>query len=46
MIRTRPAENVQVLLRDGGGCYLTSLSQVNGEDYKLTGLCRWPLPRS
>ena len=31
------AENVQVLLRDGGGCYLTSLSQVNGEDYKLTG---------
>lgn len=31
------AENVQVLLRDGGGYYLTSLSQVNGEDYKLTG---------
>lgn len=34
------AENVQVLLRDGAGSqsyYLTDLSQVNGEDYKLTG---------
>lgn len=34
------AENVQVLLRDGDGSqgyYLTDLSQINGEDYKLTG---------
>ena len=34
------AENVQVLLRDGTGSrsyYLTDLSQVNGEDYQLTG---------
>ena len=34
------AENVQVLLRDstsGQGYYRTDLSQVNGEDYKLTG---------
>lgn len=34
------AENVQVLLRDGTGSqgyYLTGLSQINGEDYKLTG---------
>ena len=34
------AENVQVLLRDstdGQSYYLTSLSQVNGEDYRLTG---------
>jgi len=34
------AENVQVLLRDdtnGRGYYLTDLSQINGEDYKLTG---------
>lgn len=34
------AENVQVLLRDGTssrGYYLTDLSQVNGEDYRLTG---------
>ena len=36
----RIAENVQVLLRDSAsswGYYLTDLSQVNGEDYKLTG---------
>ncbi len=34
------AENVQVLLRDstsGQGYYRTDLSQVNSEDYKLTG---------
>ena len=34
------AENVQVLLRDGTGSqgyYLTDLSQINGQDYKLTG---------
>lgn len=34
------AENVQVLLRDSTGSrtyYLTDLSQVNGEDYTLTG---------
>lgn len=31
------AESVQVLLRDGGGYYLTDLSQINAEDYKLTG---------
>lgn len=31
------AEDVQVLLRDGGNCYLTDLSRVNGEDYALTG---------
>ncbi len=34
------AENVQVLLWDGlssGAYYLTKLSQINGEDYKLTG---------
>lgn len=34
------AENVQVLLRDSTssqGYYRTDLSQVNGEDYKLTG---------
>lgn len=31
------AEDVQVLLQDGGGYYLTALSQVNGEDYRLTG---------
>lgn len=34
------AEDVQVLLRDGAGSrayYLTDLSQVNGEAYKLTG---------
>lgn len=32
------AEDVQVLLRDSaGGCYLTGLSQVNAEDYALTG---------
>lgn len=34
------AENVQVLLRDstgGQGYYLTDLSQVNAEDYTLTG---------
>lgn len=34
------AEDVQVLLRgDTGsqGYYLTDLSQINGEDYKLTG---------
>lgn len=32
-------EGVQVLLRDSGGqgYYLTDLSQINGEDYKLTG---------
>ena len=36
----RIAENVQVLLRDSAsswGYYRTDLSQVNGEDYKLTG---------
>lgn len=34
------AENVQVLLRDNNssqGYYLTELSQINGEDYRLTG---------
>ena len=34
------AENVQVLLRDGSGSrgyYQTDLSQINGEDYTLTG---------
>ena len=34
------AENAQVLLKDGlssSGYYLTDLSQINGEDYKLTG---------
>ena len=34
------AEDVQVLLRDGAGSrsyYLTDLSQVNGEEYTLTG---------
>lgn len=34
------AENVQVLLREGSGSqgyYLTDLSQINTEDYKLTG---------
>ena len=34
------AEDIQVLLRDstgGQGYYLTELSQVNGEDFKLTG---------
>ena len=34
------AENVQVLLRDstvGNDYYLTSVSAINGEDYKLTG---------
>lgn len=31
------AENVQVLLRDGGNYYLTDLSQINIEDHKLTG---------
>ncbi len=34
------AEDVQVLLRDGtgsSGYYLTDLSQINGEDYRLTG---------
>lgn len=34
------AEDVQVLLRDsaaGGSYYLTGLSQINGEDYRLTG---------
>jgi len=34
------AENVQVLLWDGlssGAYYLTNLSQINGEDYQLTG---------
>lgn len=32
------AENVQVLLRDGtGSYYLTDLSQVNSEEYTLTG---------
>lgn len=34
------AENVQVLLRDstvGSGYYSTSISEINGEDYKLTG---------
>lgn len=34
------AEDVQVLLRDGAGSrsyYLTGLSQVNGEEYTLTG---------
>ena len=33
----RVAENVQVLLRDGGSYYLTDLSRVNGEEYKLAG---------
>ena len=34
------AENVQVLLRDSAdsqGYYLTDLSRINGEDYRLTG---------
>ncbi len=31
------AEDVQVLLRDGSGYYLTALSQINGEEYALTG---------
>jgi len=36
----RVSEGVQVLLRDGtgsSGYYLTDLSQINGEDYQLTG---------
>lgn len=36
------AENAQVLLRDSTssqGYYLTDLSQVNAEDYQLTGWC-------
>ena len=31
------AEDVQVLLRDGSKYYQTSLSQINGEGYRLTG---------
>lgn len=37
-IRNMPwAEDVQVLLRDGSKYYQTSLSQINGEGYRLTG---------
>ena len=30
-------ENVQVLLQGSGGCYATTLSAINAEDYSLRG---------